>query len=157
MSRPVAYGQVCGSDFAASFPAGASVSFNANSGKFVCMSSSYLYLVGTASKSDIVGWAQAGTMSTQSTAGRDLISVLQDRDGIYEMPLSRSFTETELKSRLGLTCDITVTDNIQTASISSSTYDQLQIVGYKYYGDQTGEQSVLVRLYGSNLTYTGVA
>jgi len=156
MARPVSYGQVSGSNFASPFLNSANLSFVARSGKFVALSASYIGLAGAASVTDIVGWALSGETSYSATAGKDEISVITDRNAVFEMPISNTMTRTELQARVGLTCDLYLTGGKQYASPTSSTYDQLQIVGYKYYGSGDGEQSVLVKLRPCTPTQTGV-
>jgi len=157
MGRPVAYGQVGGPTDCYPVPCASYTSFNSYGGKFVCMISSYAYLVGTASVSNILGWANMGTVSTAVTNG-DMVPVNFSDDAVYEMPLTTSYTETDLKSRIGMTCDVQVTSGVQYVNLASSTYDQVRIVGYRYYGSANGEQSALVKLvrYGMQ-TVTGVS
>lgn len=165
MAKPVGYGQVSGGKAVYDFPAGASVSIRPESGKWMCMTSSYAYLVGTSSNSNIIGYAEiGGTFSTAATAGNDLVPVNTDRSAVVEMPILPSvgsYTETNLKARLMMHCDINLSTNgIQYADTATSTLNQIQIVGYKYYGSALGEQTVLVRLAVTGLagvpTYTEV-
>jgi hypothetical protein len=157
--RPAAVGQVAGPTTTFPVPFGASVSFNAYGGRFVCMTASYAYLVGTESVSNILGWADVGTVSSSSTAG-DIFPVNFSKEAVYEMPLTTSYTETNLKARIGLCADVEVATGVQYVDANSATCNQVRIVGYRYYGPANGEQTVYVqRVEGvmGSLSYTGVA
>lgn len=159
MGRPVAYGQVFGSNACLPVPAAASQVFEAKGGKFVYLHSTArtAILAGQSDTTDLVGWADVGSMTTASTAGEDIINVNMAQDGVYEIGINGSQTESELKTKIGEVCDLYINASIQYAAINSATDDTLKILGYKYYGSLLGEQSVLVRLNQINITLTGVA
>ena len=157
MGRPVAYGQAFGGTFCVPVPAAASQPFQANGGKFVILNSSrHATLASGGNTSDLVGWAEVGTFSSSSTAGNDIISVNMAADSAYEIPINATQTESQLKLLVGKTCDIETVSGLQYANYDASSDDTLEIVGYKYYGSRTGEQSLLVRLYARNKSSTGV-
>lgn len=157
MSRPVAYGQAF-EEPVVQVPAAASQPFQANGGKFVILNTSrHATLASGGNTSDVFGWAEVGTFSSSSTAGQDIIGVNIALDATYEMPINATQTESQLKLLVGKTCDIEVVGGIQYANYDASSDDTIEIVGYKYYGSGSGEQSVLVRLYARNQSATGVA
>lgn len=157
MARPVGYGQVGGGRFIQDIPFAASTSIRNDCGKFIVRVASYAGLMGTESCTDIMGWCVAGgTFSTASTDGADVLPVNTDWSGVYEMPIlpaNGTYTESGLKARLGRMCDVNLSTNgLQYADLTTSTYDQIQIVGYRFYGAGTGEQTVYVRLNGPGAT-----
>lgn len=157
MGRPVAYGQAFGGNLCVPVPAAASQPFQANGGKFVILNSSrHATLASGGNTSDLVGWAEAGTFSSSSTAGADIVSVNMAADSVYEMPINATQTESQLKLLVGKICDIETVSGLQYANYDASTDDTLEIIGYKYYGSGSGEQSLLVRLYARNKSSTGV-
>lgn len=157
MGRPVAYGKALPDDVVVQVPAAASQAFQANGGKFVILNSSrHATLASGGNTSDVFGWAEVGTFSSSSTAGQDIIPV-DVSESAYEIPINATQTESQLKLLVGKTCDIEVVSGIQYANYDASSDDTLQIVGYKYYGSGSGEQSLLVRLYARNQSSTGVA
>lgn len=137
-------------------PCQASVAFKYNGGKFVTQDSNQRIGLSIAGDTKIIGWAEVGEFTTSSTAGQDKVSVNVAKDAVYEMPIDAAQTEAQLKALIGKTCDIIVTNGVQYADYDASSDDVLQIVGYHYYGSDSGEQTLLVRLYQPNLTVSGV-
>jgi len=125
------------------FPAATTSAMKAAGGKFVKIDTNGCITLAIASDLAVIGWAQVGEFTF--VAG-DMITVNIAADAVYEMPTDATATEAELKALLGQTCDLKITSGIQQADIGNSTYDQLQIVGYHYFGSGSGEQTVLVRL-----------
>lgn len=158
MARPVAYGQANKEQSVVRVWANAGEPFQANGGRIVYLATNSrlatLLKVATSSNDNIIGWAEVGTFSTSTTTGADIIPVNIHRDAVYEMPLNYTQTETQLKMLIGKTCDTQYASGVQYANPSTSTFDILQVVDYKYYGSGTGEQSVLVRLVEKNISYT---
>jgi hypothetical protein len=132
---------------------GAAIAFKANGGKFVTGYGGSLALAGAAS-TGIIGWAELAEFTTATT---DVITVNTARDAVYEMPIAAARTEAQLQALVGKTCDIIVTSGIQYANYAASAVDILQIVGYSYYGPDSGQQSVWVKVYQANVTVSGVA
>ena len=137
------YGQINDVRCPMVFPAATTSAMKAAGGKFVTIDTNGAITLGTASGLTVIGWAQVGEFTF--VAG-DMITVNIAADAVYEMPIDATATEAELKALLGQTCDLKVDTGIQQADIGSSSYDQLQIVGYHYFGSGSGEQTVLVRL-----------
>lgn len=159
MSRPTAYGQVNDVRSVYPYPAAASQPFQANGGKFVLLDvnmSMRATLASGANTLNLIGWAEAGTFSSSSTSGQDIIPVNTAWDAVYEMPINATQNETQLKLLLGKTCDIEKVSGLQYANYDATVDNTLIIVGYKYYGSGTGEQSLLVRLNEKTITHTGV-
>lgn len=148
MARPVAYGQVFGGRTIVGIRASASVPFQANSGKFVRLNtaSRLATLASGTGIQDLIGWADVGTFSTSSTVGQDVIPVNVDVTAVYEMPINVTQTETQLLQLIGKVCDLETSSGIQYANHDAATDKTLLVVGYKYYGAGTGEQSLLVKL-----------
>jgi len=159
VARPVAYGQAFGGRTVVGIRAGSAQPFQANSGKFVFLAtdSRLATLASGTTTADLIGWADVGTFSTATTSGADIIPVNVDETAVYEMPINATQTESQLKQLIGKVCDIETSSNIQYADYDAATDKTIQIVGYKYYGSGTGEQSVLVRLYGQAQSATMVA
>jgi len=137
------------------FSAAASVNFELLSGRWIVIDTNNRADLAGATDTNIIGWALAGDWTTSSTAGRDDVVVVVNRDIICEMPLDAARTEAQLKGYVGETCDIVVTSNIQYADYDASAIDILEIMGYRYYGSASGEQTLLCRLYLPNVTAKG--
>jgi hypothetical protein len=137
------------------FEVAASVNFELLSGKWMTLDTNNRADISSATDTAILGWALVGDWTTSSTAGRDVISVNINHDIIGEMPLDAARTEAQLKGYIGETCDIVVTSNIQYADYDASSIDILEIMGYRYYGSASGEQTLLCRVYLANLTTKG--
>lgn len=159
MSRPVAYGQAFGGRAIVDVWTTASQTFQANSGKWVGVenTSRTATLVSGTYTNNILGWADVGTFTSSSTDGADIIPVNTDMEAVYEMPINATQSEHQLKLLKGKVCDIVLTSNIQYAAYNAATDKTLLIVGYKYYGSGTGEQSLLVKRYSLNISNTLVA
>lgn len=159
MGRPAVYGQVNTIEDIHEVRTAASQGFQANGGKFVHLAtaSRLATIASGACLMDLVGWATVGTFSTSSTVGQDAVPVNFADDAVYEMPINATQTETQLKQLVGKVCDIETSSGIQYANYDAATDKTLQIVGYKYYGSGTGEQSVFVRLYSQTKSATMVA
>jgi hypothetical protein len=67
-------------------------------------------------------------------------------------PSGTAITETTLKGYIGKMCDLDVTSDIQSVNPSGTSYNVVQIVGYKYYGAGAGQQTLIVKLVPKNLT-----
>ena len=159
MARPVAYGCVNEQVDNIEVWADASQPFQANSGKFVHVgeNASRCAVLCSEANLDVLGWAEIGTDSTSTTIGQDKITVNIHPAARYEMPINGTQTEQQLRQLMGKYCNIAVSGGIQYANHSSAGNQTLQIVGYKYYGEGTGEQSLYVRLYSPSGTASGVA
>ncbi len=159
MARPVAYGQVDTNENIREVYCAASQPFQANGGKFVHLGASSMLatLASGSNTANLVGWALVGTFSSSSTAGKDIVPVNFHQDATYEMPINATQSETQLKALVGKVTDLEVSSGIQYVNYDAATDMTIQIVGYKYYGIGTGEQSVLVRLYNKNQSATAVA
>ena len=155
MSRPVKFGQVAGVELNIDFPVAASVVWKHLGGNFVYLDANNRLAIATPAITAIIGWAQTGDYTASSTAGRDKVAVNIARDAIFEMPIDAARTEAQLQAIVGETCDIIVTSNIQYADFDASAIDVLEIMGYRYYGSASGEQTLLVRLYAPNITTKG--
>ncbi len=156
MGARVNFGQVNDVRAIVEIPCQASVAFKYLGGKFVTQDANQRVGLSVAADTKIIGWADVGEFTSNSTAGADKVAVNVAKDATYEMPIDITRTEAQLKALIGETCDIIVTGGIQYADIDASSDDVLQIVGYHYYGSGSGEQTVLVRLYQPNLTVSGV-
>jgi hypothetical protein len=157
MGRPAVYGQANAVKAVVQIPAAASVSLAANGGRFVCLVSNRATLASGSNTGGMFGWTEACNFTTSSTAGNDVLAVNIAKDAIYEIPINATQTETELKALIGETCDLEVVSGIQYANYDASSDDTIQIVGYKYYGTGSGNQSLLVRLYARNESASSVA
>lgn len=159
MARPVAYGQANTPKNVVEVWAQASQPFQANSGRWVFLSSAsrLATLASGTNTADLVGWADVGTFSTSSTVGQDKIPVNTHDEATYEMPINATRTESQLRQLNGKVCDIEIASGIQYANYDAATDKTIQIVGYKYYGSGTGEQSLLTRKYKKNESATMVA
>lgn len=153
--RPTQYGQIYGPEINIPFYAAASQNFEPLSGRFVAIDSNNRADIASATDTNIIGWALGGDWTTNSTAGTDIVTVNVAYGAIFEMPLDAARTEAQLKGYIGETCDIVVTSNIQYADYDASSIDILEIMGYRYYGSGSGEQTLLVRLYLPNITTKG--
>jgi len=159
MSRPVAYGQAYGGKLMVDIACAASQPFQANGGKWVHLATASMLatLSSGANTANLVGWADVGTLSSSSTAGNDIVPVNLALDAAYEMPINATQTETQLRQLVGKLCDIEIASAIQYADYDASSDNSLQIIGYKYYGSEAGEQSLICRLnHGAITSYTGV-
>ena len=137
------------------YEAAASLNFENRSGKLVYIDASNQLAIAGATTTNIIGWAIVGDVTTSSTAGDDLVVVNLGKGIIFEMPLNAARTEAQLKALIGETCDIIVTSNIQYANYAASAIDILEIMGYRYYGSASGQQTLLCRLYEPNITAKG--
>src|SRR3990167_6973554 len=137
------------------YEAAASVNFENRSGKLVKIDANNRVDLAGATDTNIIGWALVGDVTTSATAGDDLVVVNLGKGIIFEMPLDAARTEAQLKALIGETCDIIVTSNIQYADYDASTYDVLEIMGYRYYGSASGQQTLLCRLYEPNIVTKG--
>jgi len=158
MARPVAYGQANTVKNVIDVEAASSQSFPANGGKIVHMVSGRATVISGGVVADILGWAEVGNMSTSSTAGQDLIPVNTAYDATYEMPINATQTESQLRNLIVKTCDVETVSGVQYANYDASANEVLQIVGYKYYGSGSGEQSLIVRINWNcpSLTISGI-
>ena len=160
MSRPLAYGQANDQCDTIEVWADASQPWQHNGGKWVHLAKNASRLATLASGgniADLIGWAEVGLYSASSTVGQDKISVNVHPAARYEMPINATQTEQQLRQLQGKTCDIETSSGVQYANHDASTDQTLLIVGYKYYGSGTGEQSLLVRRYGLTVSATEVA
>ena len=154
----VNFAQVKGPVVSSNFRLAASVVFKFLSGKFVQLNSSGNVLLASSSSLDIIGWAMTGDWTASTTAGNDMVPVNMAHDAIYEMPIygdlptGTAVTEATLKGYIGLICDLDTTSNVQTVKPTGTTYNVVQVVGYKYYGSGAGQQTLLVKLVVKNLT-----
>ena len=156
MGQIAKYGQVQGPETNIEYEVGASVVFKHLGGAFVQMDANQRVIIAVAGVTDIMGWALTGDFTASATAGNTKVAVNTAVDAVYEMPLDAARTETQLKALVGKTCDIKVTSDIQYADYAASTDDVLHIVGYRYYGSASGEQTLLVKRYAKNLVFAGV-
>jgi hypothetical protein len=150
MARPVAYG--CSNDCKSvrTISVAASQNFQANGGRFVYLNSSRHAVIASGGNIlDLIGWADVGTYSGSTTAGADKVPVNVALGAEYEIPINATRTEAQLIALVGKVCDLETSSGVQYANYDAATDKTIQIVGYKYYGSGTGEQSLLVRLYGS--------
>lgn len=162
MARPVAYGCVNEQVDNIEIWADASQPWQANGGKWVHVgeNASRCAVIASATNkdaTDIIGWAEVGTYSSSSTIGQDKITVNIHPAARFEMPMNYTQTEQQLRQLIGKTCDIQVAGEIQYINPSTSADQSMHIMGYKYYGEETGEQSLLVKRYAGTVSATEVA
>ena len=160
MGRPIAYGCVNEQVDNIEVWADASQPWQANGGKWVHLgenTSRCAVLCSGTNTNNIIGWAEVGTYSSASTVGQDKITVNVHPVARFEMPINATQTEQELRQLQGKVCDIEMVSGIQYANYDAATDKTLEIVGYKYYGEGTGEQSVEVRRYSITKSATMVA
>ena len=155
MGSQPSYGQIAGPLVTVQAPAAASQNFELKSGKFVYSASGYMTIAASGAD-QIFGYALIGDKTTGSAAGDDTLTVNVSTDAIYELPIDETLTEAELIALVGLACDIVTTSNIQMADVSTGTDNVLMIVGYRYYGSASGEQTVYVRMTPKELAQTSV-
>ncbi|MBU2346677.1 MAG: hypothetical protein KJ888_21000 [Gammaproteobacteria bacterium] len=122
------------SKFPAEQPLYASVAFKALGGKFVTRdSSTNNFKLSVATDTQIWGWAEVdGDMTGYATAAYDFINIIDDLNAIFEMPNdagNTALTAAILKTLIGETCDIKVTNGIQGCDYDASSYDVVKIVG----------------------------
>jgi len=154
MGAPIKYGYVQGGENNLPFEVSTSTVFKHKGGSWVVLDSSNQIDIAGATDTNILGWAYTGDLTSDSSE-TPLVTVNVCREAVYEMPLDAARTETQLKALLHETGDIIVTSNIQYFDYDASAIDILEVVGYRYYGSASGEQSVLTRLYLPNLTAKG--
>jgi len=109
------------------------------SGKFVFMSATG-YLTLCTGDVGIMGWAQERARTP--TVG-DLTTVNIAKDAVYRVPI---ITGTYAVTMIGESCDLTVSSSVQGVDLTSSTYDQVIIVG----GDVTNQEYVDVVINPAN-------
>jgi len=156
MGSQPAYGQIAGPLVTVQAPAAASQNFELKSGKFVYSSSGYMTIAATGAD-EIFGYALIGDKTTGSTNGDDTLTVNISTDAIYELPVDTALTEAELIALVGKACDIVTTSNIQYADHDAGTDNVLMIVGYRYYGSASGEQTLYVRMTPKEIGQTSVS
>ena len=155
MGSQPSYGQVAGPVVTVQAPAKASQNFELRSGKFVYSQSGYMTIAASGAD-QLFGYAFIGDRTTGTTDGDDTLTVNISTDAIYELPIDTAQTLAQLIALVGLTCDIVTTSNIQYADHDISVDDVLMIVGYKYYGSASGEQTLYVRMTPKEIGQTGV-
>ena len=155
MGSQPSYGQIAGPVWTVQMPAKASQNFELRSGKFVYSNAGYANIA-AAGADQIYGYAFIGDKTTGTTDGDDTLTINISTDAIYELPLDAARTEAQLIALVGKTCDIVTTSNIQYADYDAATDNVLMIVGYRYYGSASGEQTLYVRMTPKEIGQTGV-
>lgn len=156
MGSQPSYGQIAGPVVTVQAPAAASQNFELKSGKFVYSASGYMTIAASGAD-EIFGYAFIGDKTTGSSAGDDTLTINISTDAIYELPIDAARTEAQLIALVGKACDIVTTSNIQYADYDAGTDNVLMIVGYRYYGSASGEQTLYVRMTPKEIAQTSVS
>lgn len=156
MGSQPSYGQIAGPLVTVQAPAKASQNFELKSGKFVYSDSGYM-TIATSGTAQIFGSALIGDKTTGSSDGNDTLTVNVSTDAIYELPINATKTEAQLIALVGLAADLITTANIQYVDNAAATDNVVMIVGYRYYGSASGEQTLYVRMTPKELAQTSVS
>jgi hypothetical protein len=158
MARPVSYGQAFGGRLVVPIPVAASQSFRAEGGRFVHKNLIGNAVIQSSNVDNVLGWAEtSGTWSSSATAGANIIAINISDDAVFEMPIVSAITESTCKGLIGKLTDLEVISDIQYVNCDASSTRTIQIIGYKYYGSAVGEQSLLVKKYPANASFTGAS
>ena len=148
------YGRRAGRDeYVFSYPIGASEVFKKKGGAFLKDDSSGRLEI-VSSQTNIIGHALFNEdFTASSTEGGTPMMVNIDPDGVFELPIN---TGTWAATMRGKVCDLTVASSIQGVDLTASTVDQVELIDKGFTNAAGTVVSVLVKLWQSTLTRTGV-